>query len=176
MLILWTGSFFNKKDGHFYCKNTGIRRAKRRAKFKFLLKKNKLCAFTQEWVSNQIFKSPAWLNDFLHFKQLCGFSPEWVSKWIFNSPALLNDLLHCKQLCAFSPEWVSNCLFKVPASVNDLLHWAQLCDFSPVWVIKCQVLRLPEWFITLWFSHFGRTENGVLGTRIKILRPLFNTS
>ena len=156
MLILWTGSFFNKKDGHFYCKNTGIRRAKRLAKFKFLLK-NKLCGFTPEWVSNRISKSPAWLN----------------------------DLLRCKQLCAFSPEWVSKCLFKVPASVNDLLHCAQLCDFSPVWVIKCLVkcwdclndlLHCECVDLCGCFSHFGRTENGILGTRIKILRPLFNTN
>ena len=120
----------------------------------FSLKKNKLCGFTPEWVSNQIFKSPSWLN----------------------------DLLHCKQLCAFSPEWVSKCLFKVPASVNDLLHCAQLCDFSPVWVIKCLVkcwdclndlLHCEYVDLCGCFSHFGRTENGILGPLIKILRPLF---
>ena len=108
-----------------------------------------------------------------------------MSNRISKSPAWLNDLLRCKQLCAFSPEWVSKCLFKVPASVNDLLHCAQLCDFSPVWVIKCLVkcwdclndlLHCECVDLCGCFSHFGRTENGILGTRIKILRPLFNTN
>ena len=42
LLILQTGSFLVKdgrKTGAFFSKNTGVRRAKRRAKFKFLYKK-----------------------------------------------------------------------------------------------------------------------------------------
>ena len=42
LLILQTGSFLVKdgrKTGAFFSKNTGVRRAKRRAKFKFCIKK-----------------------------------------------------------------------------------------------------------------------------------------